>query len=69
MIRSLWLKAGLVAILGLVGCTRAPGTICRDATGRSVENPGYCKLYQPPLPSTKRATSEPAEQAMWARAR
>jgi len=66
MIRSLWLKAGLVAIFGLVGCTRAPGTVCRDSTGRSIENPGYCKLYQPPLPSPKRPTSEPAQQAMWA---
>jgi hypothetical protein len=67
MIRSLQVKVGLVAIFALVGCTRAPGTICRDATGRSIENPGYCKLYQPPPPSTQRPTSAQAQQAMWAR--
>jgi hypothetical protein len=66
MIRSLWCKAGLVAIVGLTGCASAPGTVCRDATGRSLENPAYCKLYQPPSPSTKRPTSEPPLQAMWA---
>lgn len=45
MIRSLWLGAGVVAILGLLGCTMTPGVVCKDATGRSIENPGYCKLY------------------------
>jgi hypothetical protein len=64
MIRSRWWMAGLVALFGLMGCARTPGTVCRDATGRSIENPGYCKLYQPPLPSTSRPTSEPALQAM-----
>lgn len=67
MTRALWLKAGLVAIFGLVGCTMAPGTVCRDATGRSIENPGYCKVDQPPLPATKPATSEPVQQALSAR--
>jgi hypothetical protein len=45
MIRSLWLGAGLAALFGLSACTTTPGTVCRDATGRSIENPGYCKLY------------------------
>jgi hypothetical protein len=45
MTRSLWLLAGLVAILGLFGCMKTPGAVCKDATGRSIENPGYCKLY------------------------
>jgi hypothetical protein len=45
MIRSPWLGAGLIAVFGLLGCTKTPGAVCKDATGRSIENPGYCKLY------------------------
>ena len=63
MIRSLLLGAGLVAIFGLLGCTRTPGAVCRDATGRSIENPGYCKLYP------KGPTSKPAQSAEWQAAR
>jgi hypothetical protein len=45
MTRSLWTWAGLVSILGLVSCTKVPGAVCREASGRTIENPGYCHLY------------------------
>ena len=42
MIQSLRFGAGLVALLSVVACTKAPGAVCRDASGRSIENPDYC---------------------------
>ncbi len=58
MIRSLWLAAWLVAISGLLACTKAPGAVCKDATGRSIENPSYCQLY-PKSPTAR--PGQPAE--------
>lgn len=45
MIRSTLSRAALVALVVLSGCTMTPGTVCKDASGRSIENPDYCKLY------------------------
>ena len=65
MVRALCLGAGLAAVFGLVGCTRTPGTVCKDATGRSIENPSYCQLY----PTTTDATARPVEEAKLAQSR
>jgi hypothetical protein len=53
MIQSLWFSAGLVAMLSVVGCTKTPGAVCRDASGRSIENPDYCKVYPSPSSSVR----------------
>jgi hypothetical protein len=45
MIRSFCFGACLIAMLGALGCTKTPGAVCRDASGRSIENPDRCKLY------------------------
>jgi hypothetical protein len=45
MIRSTLFRTALIAMVGLSGCAVVPGTVCRDATGRSIENPDYCRIY------------------------
>ena len=53
MNRSLWFGAGLVAMLSALGCTKTPGAVCRDASGRTIENPDYCRIYPAPRASKR----------------
>jgi hypothetical protein len=45
MTRTLLAAGSLVATLALLACGAAPGGVCKDATGTSIENPDYCRLY------------------------